>query len=132
MSLKCGLVTYVAFRSLRSTHKLVSLSKFLFILAISLSMSPCLGRNLYAILALSNKLSNGGGNTKSSVGILISGSNVSNPSPKSIPYIGGGWKIFLFCSSTTFFFLYLVSNQLIFLFFKFSSFLLYISDYSRN
>ena len=63
-------------------------------------MSPCLGRNLYAIFALSNKLSNGGGNIKSSsVGILISGSKVSNPSPKSIPSIGGGWRIFLFCSS---------------------------------
>ena len=107
MSLKCGLVRYAAFRSLRSTHKFVSLSTFYFILAISLSMSPCLGRNLYAILALSTKLSSGGGNTKSSsVGILISGSNVSNPSvtPISIPSIGGGWKIFLFCSSNIFLF----------------------------
>ena len=66
---------------------------------LSACLSPCLGRNLYAIFALSNKLSNGGGNTKSSsVGILISGSKVSNPSPKSNPSIGGGWKIFLFCS----------------------------------
>ena len=90
MSLKCGIVKYAAFRSLRSIHKFVSLRTFLFILAISLSMSPCLGRNLYAIFALFNKLSNGGGNIKSSsVGILVSGSKVSNPSPKSNPSIGG-------------------------------------------
>ena len=107
MSLKCGLVRYAAFRSLRSTTKFVSLSTFLFILTISLSMSPCLERNLYAILASSSKLSSGGGNTKSSsVGILISGSNVSSPSvtPISILSIGGGWKIFLFCYSNIFLF----------------------------
>ena len=119
-------IKYAAFRSLRSTHKFVSLSTFLFILAISLSMSPCLGRNLYAIFALSSKLSNGGGNTKSSsVGILISGSKVSNPSPKSMPSIGGGWKIFLFCSSTIL--LLSSSKSLISLSFFSSNFLLFSS-----
>ena len=74
--------------------------------------------DIYKQSLLYLRLSNGGGNTKSSsVGILISGSRVSNSfvTPTSIPSIGGGWKIFLFCSSNIFLFysIFLINSLLL-------------------
>ena len=97
MSLKCGLCKYAALKSFKLMLSLVSLNTFLLIWFISLSISPCFGKNLCVILLGSTISCNGGGNSKSLwSGILICGSKTSSLSPTSTPSMGVGLSAFLY------------------------------------
>ena len=84
---------YAAFKSLNSFEIFMSLSTFFSTCFNSLSISPCLGSNLYAALLRSTTLSKDCGGMKSfNCGIHISGSKTCSSAPVSIPGIGFGFN----------------------------------------
>ena len=105
MSLNSGLFKYAALMSLMPWGSVRSLKTLFLICFNSLSISPCLGRNLYSCFVSSNKSLIWGWSLKSSsVGIMNLGSNTSSVWPVSVPGSLGGsipYRLFVYFCITS-------------------------------